>query len=98
MRAGFAVGALMPMPEHLGLKTVPYYPGSKNMAPLIRFLLINLIGGFTIGLVVGFSFMLSNGKTELLVQEPLAAALLLWGFAASFGMGAIGTALALLRG
>lgn len=66
------------------------------MTRLIRFLLVNMAGGFVIGLVAGLAFMQSNGDTDLLFRQPLAAAMLLWGFAASFGMGAIGTGLALL--
>ena len=57
---------------------------------------MNWTGGFALGLVVGLFFMQANGEGDLLFREPVAAALLLWGFAASFGMGAIGTALALL--
>ena len=65
------------------------------MAPLIRFLLVNLAGGFAIGLVTGLGFMQSSGDVDLLLRQPLAAALLLWGFASSFAIGAIGTGLAL---
>lgn len=66
------------------------------MAPLIRFLLVNLAGGFAIGTAAGLAFMQSNGEIDLIVREPLAAAMMLWAFAASFGMGAVGTGLALL--
>lgn len=66
------------------------------MTPLIRFLLVNMAGGFAIGLVAGFAFMHSNGDGELLFRQPLAAVMMLWGFGASFGMGAVGTGLALL--
>jgi hypothetical protein len=66
------------------------------MTSLIRFLVVNWTGGFPLGLVVGLFFIHSNGQGDLLFRQPIAAALLLWGFAASFGMGAIGTALGFL--
>lgn len=66
-----------------------------SMAPLIRFLLINLAGGFAIGLIAGLAFIQLHGSPGLFTDQPLAAAMLLWAFAASFGMGAIGTGLAL---
>ena len=66
------------------------------MTPLIRFLLVNLAGGFAIGLVTGLAFIQSDGSAGLLMDQPLAAAMLLWAFGASFGMGAIGTGLSLL--
>lgn len=66
------------------------------MTPLIRFLLVNLAGGFALGLVAGLGFIQSGGSAELLRDQPLATAMLLWSFGASFGMGAIGTGLALL--
>lgn len=66
------------------------------MTPLIRFLIVNLAGGFAIGVVVGVAFLRSNGIAEPFAGQPLATAMLLWSFGASFGMGAIGTALALL--
>lgn len=66
------------------------------MAPLVRFLLVNLLGGFSIGFVTGLSFIHLQMGAGLLVDEPIAAAMLLWNFAASFAMGAIATALALL--
>lgn len=66
------------------------------MAPLIHFLLVNLAGGFAIGLLVGLGFMQSSEIAGLLVDQPLGAAMLLWSFAASFAMGAVGTGLAFL--
>ena len=66
------------------------------MTPLIRFLLANLTGGFAIGLLVGYAFMQSIGDGDLILRQPLGTAMLLWSFGASFGMGALGTGLALL--
>lgn len=66
------------------------------MTPLVRFLLVNMAGGFAIGLVAGLAFIQSNAETGLFADQPLAAAMMLWAFAASFGMGAVGTGLALL--
>jgi hypothetical protein len=66
------------------------------MTPLVRLLLANLLGGAVIGLLVGLAFVGLQMDAGLLVREPIAAAMLLWSFAASFGMGAIGTALRLL--
>lgn len=64
------------------------------MTPLVRFLIVNLAGGFAIGLIAGFAFMQSQGSAGLFTDQPLAAAMMLWAFGASFGMGAIGTGLA----
>lgn len=66
------------------------------MTSLIRFLVVNWTGGFGLGLVVGLFFINSNWEGDLLFREPIAAGLLLWAFAASFAMGAIGTALGFL--
>lgn len=66
------------------------------MTPFFRFLLLNLGGGFAIGLMVGLAYLHSSGEAGLFATQPLAAAMVLWSFAASFAMGAIGTALALL--
>lgn len=68
------------------------------MTRLVRFLLVNLAGGFALGLAAGFAFMQSGDNADIFVQQPLAAIMLLWGFGASFAMGAIGTGLALLQG
>lgn len=86
----------MPQARGAGRGTFGRRRGSAVMTPLIRFLLVNLAGGFAIGAVAGFAFMQSNGEADLFAREPLAAAMLLWGFGASFGMGAVGTGLALL--
>ncbi len=43
----------------------------------------------------GLAFIQLHGSPGLFTDQPLAAAMLLWAFAASFGMGAIGTGLAL---
>lgn len=70
--------------------------GSAPMTPLVRFLLVNTAGGFAIGLLAGLAFMQSNEEIDLIGGQPLAAAMTLWAFAASFAMGAVGTGLALL--
>jgi hypothetical protein len=67
------------------------------MTQLVRFLLVNLTGGFALGLVAGSAFIQSGDNADLFDQQPLAIVMLLWGFGASFGMGAIGTGLALLQ-
>lgn len=67
------------------------------MTRLVRFLLINLTGGFALGLAAGFACVQSGGNADLFGQQPLATIMLLWGFGASFAMGAIGTGLALLQ-
>lgn len=66
------------------------------MTPLIRFLLLNLAGGLMLGIVTGLAFLQASATATLLVDHPLAAGMVLWSFAASFGMGAIATGLALL--
>lgn len=66
------------------------------MTPLFRFLGINLGGGFAIGLIAGVGFLQSGTSADLFDDQPLAIAMMLWSFGASFGMGALGTALALL--
>lgn len=66
------------------------------MSPLFQFLLINLAGGAAIGLATGFAFIQSGAGGGLFDDQPLATAMLLWSFVASFAMGAIGTGLALL--
>lgn len=66
------------------------------MSSLVRFLLVNLAIGFAAGIVVGLGFLQSIGDLSLLVREPLAGGLILWGFASAIAMGAIGTALALM--
>lgn len=66
------------------------------MTPLFHFLLINLAAGAAIGLVTGFAFIQSGAGAGLFEDEPLATAMLLWSFVASFAMGTIGTGLALL--
>lgn len=66
------------------------------MTPLMRFLLVNLAGGFVLGLGTGFAHLALFMGIELLFQELLAAAMLLWSFATVFAVGAVGTGLALL--
>lgn len=66
------------------------------MAPLMRFLLVNFAGGFALGLAAGFVCVILYSGLGFLLHEPLAAAMMLWGFAATFAVGAVGTGLALL--
>lgn len=66
------------------------------MTPLFRFLIINFAGGFVLGLGTGLVWLQMHHGSELLVDQPLAAAMILWSFAAPFATGAIGTGLALL--
>lgn len=66
------------------------------MAPMMRFLLVNFAGGFVLGLVAGFTCVILYNGLGFLLHEPLAAAMMLWGFAATFAVGAVGTGLALL--
>lgn len=66
------------------------------MSSLLRFLLFNLLGGFSLGLMTGACFLLTNGNATLFAGQPLAAAMVLWAFGSSFGMGMLGTALAML--
>lgn len=66
------------------------------MAPLMRFLLVNFAGGFALGLATGVVCAVLYGGVDFLLHEPLAAAMMLWGFAATFAAGAVGTGLALL--
>jgi len=70
--------------------------GSAHMAPLMRFLLVNFAGGFALGLGTGFVFVILYSGLDFLANEPLAAAMMMWGFAATFAVGAVGTGLALL--
>jgi len=57
---------------------------------------VNLFGGTGIGLMADLAFIGLHKDAALPAREPIGAAMLLWRFAASFGMGAIGTALWLL--
>ena len=66
------------------------------MTPLVRFLALNLAGGFVLGLATGCAYVMLNMDAAFFMQEPLAAAMVLWGFAAIFAVGAVGTGLALL--
>ena len=74
---------------------MPPARGSEAMSSLLRFLAFNLTAGFVLGLAVGTGFLLSNGNAALFAEEPLATAMLLWAFGASFGMGVLGTGLAM---
>lgn len=53
-------------------------------------------GGFVLGLGTGIAYLTLFRGIGLLLKEPLAAAMLLWSFAAVFAVGAAGTGLALL--
>ncbi|TWH23870.1 MULTISPECIES: hypothetical protein [unclassified Aminobacter] len=66
------------------------------MPPLVRFLAINFATGFIAGLTVGMGYIFTRNMDELLTEQPLGAAMILWAFAASFALGAICTGLALL--
>lgn len=66
------------------------------MTQLLRFLIINFAGGFVLGMGTGLVWLQIHHGSELLVDEPIAAGLILWSFAAPFAAGAIGTGLAFL--
>lgn len=66
------------------------------MPHLVRFLLVNLAAGFLIGAAVGACFVLSGANAELFEGQPLGTAMLLWAFGASFGLGMLGTGLAMI--
>jgi hypothetical protein len=66
------------------------------MTPLLRFLLVNFAGGFVLGLATGCAYVVLSMDASLFVQEPLTAAMVLWGFAATFAVGAVGTGLGML--
>lgn len=76
----------------------PFRPSrpSKGMNRISRFVLVNLATGMLVGVLVGAAYLHWIDEVDLLFREPLAAAMLLWSFAASTGMGAVGTGLALL--
>jgi len=64
---------------------------------LIRFLLVNGIGGFLIGIGAGVGFLMLYADTGMFIGQPLAVGMLLWAFGVSFAMGVIATGLALHR-
>lgn len=66
------------------------------MAPMMRFLLVNFAGGFAFGLLTGSVCVILYTGLDVVLGEPLAAAMMLWGFAATFAVGAVGAGLALL--
>lgn len=66
------------------------------MTPLVRFLLLNFAGGFVLGLAAGCAHVALNMDAGLFAREPLFAAMVVWGFAATIGLGAVGTGLAML--
>lgn len=66
------------------------------MSPFLQFLFINALGGFIVGLFAGAGYILFCADVGLFEGQPLATAMLLWGFGASFAMGAVCTGLALL--
>lgn len=63
---------------------------------LSRFLVVNGFGGFLVGLGVGFGYLEACPDTAMFIGQPLSIAMLLWTFGVSFGLGAIGTGLALM--
>lgn len=69
---------------------------SANMPELLKFLLINALGGFSIGIAAGIA-CIAFQDSGFLANQPLEAVLVLWAFGASFTLGAIGTGLAFLR-
>ena len=66
------------------------------MNRISRFVLVNLATGMLVGVLVGAAYLHWIDEVDLLFREPLAAAMLLWSFAAVFAVGAVGTGLALL--
>ena len=69
------------------------------MPPLIRFLIESFLTGAAIGIAVGLALALSmQGSIEWALERPLAAGLICWGFASTFGIGYLGTAIASLGG
>lgn len=64
------------------------------MTPLLNFLLVNFSGGFAIGVGTGLAWIERFHGSGMLVDEPIAAAMVLWSFAAPFATGAICTGLA----
>ncbi|SOC06769.1 hypothetical protein [Stappia indica] len=66
------------------------------MTWLNRFLLVNLTTGLLAGCAAAVGYLQSIGELGLFIREPLATAMVLWGFAASTGIGATGTGLGLL--
>ncbi len=64
------------------------------MPTLIRFLVENLATGAAIGVLTAGGVIASTSGLGWIVREPLAAALLGWGFASSFGLGYLATAMA----
>lgn len=67
------------------------------MTRLNRFLIGNLTIGILTGCAVALGYLQSVGELGLFARDPLAAAMVLWSFAASIGIGAIGTGLCLLE-
>lgn len=66
------------------------------MTRLNRFFLVTLTTGLLAGGAAAVGYLQSIGELGLFIREPLAAAMVAWGFAASTGIGAIGTGLGLL--
>lgn len=65
------------------------------MPPLIRFLIESFLTGAAIGIAVALAYILSmEHGLQWAADRPLAAGLLGWGFASTFGLGYLGTALA----
>lgn len=67
------------------------------MPTLLRFITVNLAIGFLIGMVVGTCFV-TIGQGSVALSQPLAVAMIIWAFGASFALGMLSTALAMLDG
>lgn len=66
------------------------------MPELLKHLLINTLGGFSIGIVTGIACIMVQ-DSAFPAAQPLETVLVLWAFGATFTLGAIGTGLALLQ-
>lgn len=67
------------------------------MPPLVRFLLGNFAIGALLGLGCAVGVVLTTQGADRIVSEPLGFALVAWGFASTFGLGYLATALAAPR-
>jgi hypothetical protein len=65
------------------------------MTPLIRFLVENLATGAAIGTLTAAGFIASTTGFAWIAAQPLAAALIGWGFASTFAIGYLATAMTL---
>lgn len=67
------------------------------MPQLIRMMIVTVAGGFSLGFVVSCVFIQKSHGIGMFLDQPAAAAMLVWGFGASFAMGALGSRLALFQ-